>query len=83
MSAATGSRSAKDSAKSTGGTLEPQVTVEDLRRKAEQVRDLTKSEVRRTVNQVTSEELTRTLVIAGVAVVAAISLAYYLGSRRR
>ncbi|KAF0207885.1 MAG: hypothetical protein Q8S43_02810 [Actinomycetota bacterium] len=55
------------------------ITVEDLRRKAMRVRDIADSEVRHL-----RDERATQVVVAGVAVVvAAVALAYYLGSRRR
>ena len=58
---------------------EQPITVEDLRRKAIRIKDMTETEVRHL-----REERGTQLVVAGVAVVcAAIALAYYLGSRRR
>ncbi|PKQ19636.1 MAG: hypothetical protein CVT66_08955 [Actinobacteria bacterium HGW-Actinobacteria-6] len=58
---------------------EQSITVEDLRRKAIRIKDMTETEVRHL-----REERGTQLVVAGVAVVcAAVALAYYLGSRRR
>lgn len=55
------------------------ITVEDLRRKAVRIKDMAESEVRHL-----REERAAQLVVAGVAVVvAAVGVAYYLGSRRR
>lgn len=55
------------------------ITVEDLRRKAVRIRDMADSEVRHL-----RDERATQVVVAGVAVVvAAVALAYYLGSRRR
>lgn len=55
------------------------VTVEDLRRKALHIRDMTEVEVR----HIAAERATMVVAVGVVAVVAAISIAYYLGSRRR
>lgn len=79
MSADKAKKEAKEAAKTTAYLMEPTVTVDDLKRKAEQVRDIAQAEVKR----VTSEELTRTLLIAAAAVGIAVSFAYFLGTRRR
>jgi hypothetical protein len=55
------------------------VTVEDLRRKALHIRDMAEVEAR----HITEERATTAVIVGVVAVVAAISIAYYLGSRRR
>jgi len=70
---------ANDAAQSSARVLEPRVSVDDLKRKAEQVRDIAQAQVKR----VTSDELSRTLVIAAVGVAVVVSFAYYLGTRRR
>ena len=54
------------------------ITVDDLRRKAEQIRDTAKDEARR----MAKEEVTTYAVIGVVGVVALVSLAYLLGTRR-
>jgi hypothetical protein len=55
------------------------ITVDDLKEKAEFIRDTAKGEAERVVRDETTK-----LVIAGVAVVlVTVSLAYYLGSHRR
>ena len=59
--------------------LAPQrLTVDDLKQKALHIRDLAESETR----EVLQRDATKVLVIGVVAVVAAVSIAYYLGSRR-
>lgn len=63
----------------SSSVVEPTITTEDLRRKAHQIRELAQSEVRR----VSEQELARTLTIAALAVVAAVSFAYFLGAKRR
>lgn len=55
------------------------ITVEDLRRKAMRVKDQVKSKVRR----IRMERSTQLVVAGVVVVIAAVSLAYYLGGRRR
>ncbi|MEA5075739.1 MAG: hypothetical protein VB139_05260 [Coriobacteriia bacterium] len=60
-------------------TLAPrQLTVEDLKQKALHVRDIAESEARTVLKQ----DTTRVLIVGAVAVVAVVSLAYYLGTRR-
>lgn len=53
------------------------LTVDDVRHHAEEVRDLAVSEVKK----VTEAQATKVVVIGAIALVAAVSLAYYLGSR--
>jgi hypothetical protein len=55
------------------------ITVDDLRRKAIQIRDLAEVEVR----SVAEERATKMVAIGIVAAVAVVSIAYYLGTRRR
>ena len=55
------------------------ITVNDLRAKALRISDMAQREVR----SVTEEKTTKVVLIGLVAVVAAVSIAYYLGSRRR
>ena len=57
----------------------PAITVEDLRRKADHIRDLAETEVR----HIASERGARLVAIGAVAVLAAVSLAFYLGTRSR
>ncbi|MBN2847184.1 MAG: hypothetical protein JXP72_01900 [Coriobacteriia bacterium] len=54
------------------------ITVEDLRRKADHIRDLAEIEARHVV----ADRGARIVAIGAVAVLAAVSLAFYLGSRR-
>lgn len=57
----------------------PKITVDDLRDKALRIKDMAEAEARHV-----AEERATQLVVAGVVVVvAAISIAYYLGSRGR
>ncbi len=56
----------------------PRLTIDDLRHKAEGVRDLAKAEV----THVVKEESTKAIVVGVAAVLVAVSIAYYLGSRR-
>ena len=55
------------------------ITVDDLRAKALRISDMAQREVR----SVAEEQTTRVALIGLVAIVAAVSIAYYLGSRRR
>lgn len=55
------------------------ITVDDLKHKAIHIKDMTEAEVR----TLADERVTRLVVVGVVAVLAAVSLAYYLGSRRR
>lgn len=55
------------------------ITVDDLRRKAVRIKDMAEAESR----LILDDQRTRVIVIGVVAVVAAVSVAYYLGTRRR
>lgn len=55
------------------------ITVDDLRRKALRVRDVAEAQAR----QVAEERAAQVVLIGAIALVAVVSLAYYLGSRRR
>ena len=55
------------------------ITVDDLRHKALHIRDLAETEAR----QLVDERRTQIVVVGVIAIVAAVSIAYYLGSRRR
>lgn len=57
----------------------PAITVDDLRRKAVHIKDMTEVEVR----QLTDERMTQIVLVGAVALLAAVSIAYYLGTRRR
>ena len=57
----------------------PAITVDDLKHKAIHIKDMTEAEVR----AVAEERMTQMVVIGVVAVLAAVSIAYYLGARRR
>jgi hypothetical protein len=58
--------------------MTPKLTVDDVRHHAEAVRDIAKRDARRVLN----DQVTQTAIIAGVAVVAVVSFAYFFGSRR-
>jgi GH24 family phage-related lysozyme (muramidase) len=62
--------------------VEPRITVEDVKQRAAAVRDLAKSEAKRTANEVLHERATQTIIIGVVAVAALASFAYFLGARR-
>lgn len=55
------------------------ITVDDLRRKAVHIKDMTEVEVR----QLAEERVTQIVLVGAVALLAAVSIAYYLGARRR
>lgn len=55
------------------------ITVDDLQRKALHIRDLAESEVR----TITQDRGAQLVAVAAVGLLVAVSLAYYLGSRRR
>jgi hypothetical protein len=55
------------------------ITVDDLRAKALRIRDMAEVEAR----HLAADRSAQVVAIGVVAVVAAISIAYYLGSRRR
>ena len=58
---------------------ETAITVDDLRQKAIGIKDLAEAEAR----EFAREKGTQAAVVAVVAVAALVSIAYYLGSRRR
>ncbi len=63
-------------------SAEPKITIEDVKHRAEAVRDLAKSELNRTTNELMHEKVTQTI-IAGVVVVAALaSIAFFVGTRK-
>lgn len=55
-----------------------QLTVDDLKQKALHIRDLAESETR----EVLQRDATKVLIVGAVALVAVVSIAYYLGTRR-
>lgn len=63
-------------------SAEPKITIEDVKHRAEAVRDLAKSEANRATHELMHERVTQTI-IAGVVVVAAFaSLAFFIGTRK-
>lgn len=69
------------SAKLTRPDSVDRITLDDVKQRAERVRDLAESDAREAVGRVLTEDATRTLIIiAGVVIVTA-SVAYMLGSR--
>lgn len=69
---------------SAGGTVDTaseRVTLEDVKHRAEAVRDLAITEARGAAERVLHEDATKTLLVAAGAVVVIVSLAYYLGTR--
>lgn len=57
------------------------ITVDDLKQKTIQVRDLAEAETRAVTRTVLERDVTKVVAVGVVAVVAALSLAYYLGAR--
>ncbi|MDO9557083.1 MAG: hypothetical protein Q7J82_05820 [Coriobacteriia bacterium] len=55
------------------------ITVEDLRSKALHIKDMAEGEVR----DLAQEKTVQVVVVGVVAVLAVVSIAYYLGTRRR
>lgn len=55
------------------------ITVEDLRRKAVHIKDMAEAEAR----VIMDDQRSKVLLVGAVAVLAAVSIAYYLGTRRR
>ena len=55
-----------------------QLTVDDLKQKAMRIRDLAESETR----EVLQLDATKAFAVGAVALVAVVSIAYYLGTRR-
>jgi uncharacterized ferredoxin-like protein len=55
-----------------------QLTVDDLKQKALHIRDLAEAETR----DVLQRDATKVLIAGAVALVAVVSIAYYLGTRR-
>ena len=61
---------------------EPKITLEDVKHRAEAVRDLAKSEAKRATNTIMHERATQAVMV-GVGVVAVLaSLAYLMGTRK-
>ena len=58
---------------------ETDITVDDLRRKALHIRDLAEIEV----HAIAEERATKIVLVGVVAALAVVSIAYYLGTRRR
>lgn len=57
------------------------VTLDDIKHRAEAVKDLAVSDAKEAVGRVISDDATRTLLIVAGVVVAVASVAYLLGSR--
>lgn len=55
------------------------ITVDDLRRKAVHIKDMAEAEA----HYVLDDQRSKVVLIGVVAVVAVVSIAYYLGTRRR
>lgn len=63
------------------GAVEPRITIEDVKHRAEAVRDLAATEARSAVDKVVDDSAGRTLLIMAGLVVVAASVAFYLGAR--
>lgn len=61
--------------------VEPRITVDDVKHRAREVRDLAKYEAKRATDEVLHEQVGRTIVIGTVAVVALVSIAFFMGAR--
>jgi hypothetical protein len=55
------------------------ITVDDLKRKATHIKDMTEAEVRLLLD----ERRSKVILVGVVAALAVVSMAYYLGTRRR
>ncbi len=64
------------------GASEPKITIEDVKRRAEAVRDLAKSEVRRKRDELLHEKAARTIFVGVVAIAALASFAFFMGTRK-
>ncbi len=69
------------SAQSTDETPRETLTIDDVKVRAERVRDLAKQEASQAVRNVAAQPLTQMLAIAGVVVGVGLSLAYFFGTR--
>lgn len=58
-----------------------QVTLDELKQRAEQVKDLAVSDTKQVVREVYAQDVTRAALVAVGVVVVAASLAYFLGTR--
>lgn len=66
---------------SKGPEATERISLDDLKHRAEAVKDLAASEVKDTVSRVTSLDATRKMMIVAGVAVAVISVAFYLGAR--
>lgn len=57
----------------------PPITVDDLKRKALHIKDMAERETR----EIAHERGSQIVLVGALAVLAAVSIAYYLGTRRR
>lgn len=67
----------------TASEAEPRITIDDLRHRAEDVRNKAVAEAKGAARAVVGDSATRTLVIVAGVVVVAASFAYFLGTRSR
>ena len=61
--------------------VEQEITLDDIKHKAEGVRDLAVSQAKDAAREVVEQDWTRLLIIAGVGLGLLLSFAYYMGSR--
>jgi hypothetical protein len=63
------------------GPVGEEITLDDIKHKAEGVRDMAVSQARDAGSEVTQQDWTKVLIVAGVGLGVLFSFAYYLGSR--
>ncbi len=69
------------SAQSTTQAPPEILTMEDVKMRAERVRDLASAQAKQTVKDVAAAPMTRTVTIVAVALGVGLSMAYFFGSR--
>lgn len=57
------------------------LTIDDVKVRAERVRDLATAEAKQTAKDIAAQPLTRTVAVIAVAMAVGVSMAYYFGSR--
>jgi hypothetical protein len=68
-------------AESTTDAPRETLSIEDVKIRAERVRDLATQEARQTVRDIAAQPMTRTVTVIAVALGVGVSLAYFFGSR--
>lgn len=61
---------------------EPKITIDDVKRRAEAVRDLAKAEARTAANELLHDRVARTVAVGAVVVVSLVSIAHFMGMRK-